>query len=87
MFAEGASYEERANLPHALNTCLNPSPTKPALKLSLACMQGLWVLFPVTFFIVKVFKVGINAEEWLWTTGDFFGKVMFSTSLMYGEWS
>jgi signal transduction histidine kinase len=48
-------------------------------------LQGLWVIFPSTFFFVKLGIVDINTEEWMWTVFDFMGKVMFSSSLLQGN--
>ncbi|KAG1675574.1 hypothetical protein FOA52_014162 [Chlamydomonas sp. UWO 241] len=46
---------------------------------------GLWFAFPATFMITKLGLVSLGMEEWMWTVGDFAGKVTFSCSLMYGN--
>jgi hypothetical protein len=47
--------------------------------------QGLWFAFPLTFFLSMFGLVDLLTEEWMWTIGDFLGKVMFSSSLLYGN--
>ncbi|MEW5298365.1 MAG: hypothetical protein WDW36_001497 [Sanguina aurantia] len=60
-----------------------------ASRLSLESLRlftvGLWLLFPMTFFLVKLGLVSVATEEWLWCVGDFLGKVMFSSSLLHGN--
>ena len=48
---------------------------------------GVWFFFPTIMFLVYlgVFKGHHNTEEWLWGIGDFLGKVMFASSLLYGN--
>ncbi|GAX76579.1 hypothetical protein CEUSTIGMA_g4025.t1 [Chlamydomonas eustigma] len=48
-------------------------------------MVGLWFSFPIIFITAKLGLVSIHTEEWLWTAGDFLGKVLFSSSLLYGN--
>lgn len=35
--------------------------------------------------IVKLGLVDLHTEEWLWCACDFLGKVMFSSSLLHGN--
>ncbi|GAX76781.1 hypothetical protein CEUSTIGMA_g4227.t1 [Chlamydomonas eustigma] len=52
----------------------------------LRCLAvGLWFSFPIIFVAVKAGLTSLYVEEWLWTLGDFMGKVMFSSSLLYGN--
>ncbi|GFR47594.1 hypothetical protein Agub_g9328 [Astrephomene gubernaculifera] len=46
---------------------------------------GLWFSFPVIWMVVKLGLVDVYVEEWLWCVGDFLGKVMFSSSLLHGN--
>ncbi|PNW86121.1 hypothetical protein CHLRE_02g074150v5 [Chlamydomonas reinhardtii] len=46
---------------------------------------GLWFTFPVIWIVVKMGLVDIRTEEWTWCACDFLGKVMFSSSLLHGN--
>eukprot|EP00955_Chlamydomonas_euryale_P009783 104833-Chlamydomonas_euryale.AAC.1 len=55
------------------------------LKILRGVTLGLWFLFPVAFWSSKMMPINVAVEEWTWTVADFAGKVMFSCSLMYGN--
>lgn len=42
-------------------------------------------MFPLAEFSVKMGWLGIRSEEWLWCISDFLGKVVFSSSLLQGN--
>ncbi|KAG2425936.1 hypothetical protein HXX76_013309 [Chlamydomonas incerta] len=46
---------------------------------------GLWFTFPVIWIVVKMGLVDVHTEEWTWCVCDFLGKVMFSSSLLHGN--
>ncbi|GIL69952.1 hypothetical protein Vretimale_10018 [Volvox reticuliferus] len=46
---------------------------------------GLWFTFPIIWIIVKLGLVDVHTEEWMWCVCDFLGKVMFSSSLLHGN--
>lgn len=48
---------------------------------------GIWVFFPVnmSLCVMGVYKGNLNIEEWVWGLGDFLGKIMFASSLLYGN--
>ncbi|GLC56046.1 hypothetical protein PLESTB_001058700 [Pleodorina starrii] len=46
---------------------------------------GLWFTFPGIWIIVKLGLVDVHTEEWMWCVCDFLGKVMFSSSLLHGN--
>ncbi|GFH13551.1 uncharacterized protein HaLaN_09455, partial [Haematococcus lacustris] len=46
---------------------------------------GLWFTFPIIFLLVKGGFLTLNQEEWAWSVADFLGKVMFSSSLLQGN--
>ncbi|KXZ54193.1 hypothetical protein GPECTOR_5g288 [Gonium pectorale] len=46
---------------------------------------GLWFTFPAIWIVVKLGLVDVRTEEWLWCASDFLGKVMFSSSLLHGN--
>ncbi|KAG2434989.1 hypothetical protein HYH02_011988 [Chlamydomonas schloesseri] len=46
---------------------------------------GLWFTFPVIWIVVKMGLVDVYTEEWMWCVCDFLGKVMFSSSLLHGN--
>ncbi|GLI62437.1 hypothetical protein VaNZ11_005058 [Volvox africanus] len=46
---------------------------------------GLWFTFPAIWIIVKLGLVDLHTEEWMWCVCDFLGKVMFSSSLLHGN--
>ncbi len=53
--------------------------------LTCAAVQGLWFFFPCMWVVVKLGLVDVRTEEWMWCVGDFLGKVMFSSSLLHGN--
>ncbi len=48
-------------------------------------MQGIWFTFPIISIVAKLNLVDVQTEEWLWCGCDFLGKVMFSSSLLHGN--
>ncbi|GAX76782.1 hypothetical protein CEUSTIGMA_g4228.t1 [Chlamydomonas eustigma] len=46
---------------------------------------GLWTSFPLLWLIVRTGLISFQVEEGLWTICDFLGKIMFSSSLLYGN--
>ncbi|KAG2482178.1 hypothetical protein HYH03_018877 [Edaphochlamys debaryana] len=46
---------------------------------------GLWFTFPLIWMVVKLGLVDIYTEEWMWCVCDFLGKVLFSSSLLHGN--
>lgn len=59
--------------------------TRTSLSALRGATVGLWFAFPATWLLVKLGLVGVASEEWLWCAGDILGKVMFSSSLLYGN--
>lgn len=47
--------------------------------------QGIWLLFPMIFLLAKFRLVSVRTEEWMWVCTDFLAKVVFSSSLLHGN--
>eukprot|EP00798_Chlamydomonas_sp_ICE-L_P002518 gene2518-5470_t len=45
----------------------------------------LWLMFPMLWCLTRLDFMDINTEEWAWTMADFLGKVLFSSSLLFGN--
>lgn len=59
--------------------------TMRACNKSLVHLQGLWLIFPIVSLVMKLGMCSTNTEEWVWTIMDFFGKAIFSSSLLQGN--
>jgi len=58
---------------------------KLSLKILRAFTVGLWFSFPTIWFVAHILPIPLVTEEWMWTCFDFMGKVMFSSSLLQGN--